>query len=98
MIYILDLIPAPGDDVDMPDERDHFHPLGSWLQIIKSSLQTFMRPIFPPDSLLDPIKYFEVFVKCRFLLEPQTVSRIVKNFSYLGTMGSVRRRPMATTR
>ncbi len=44
MIDTLDLVPAPGNDVDMPDGSDHSHPLGSRLPIIKSSLQTFMQP------------------------------------------------------
>ena len=30
-----------------------------------------VQPIFPQDSLLDPFKYFEVFVECRSLLEPR---------------------------
>jgi hypothetical protein len=70
MIDILDMVPALGDDVEMPYRRDHFHPLGSLLPIIKSSLQTFMQPIFPQDSLLNPIKKIKVFVECRSLLEP----------------------------
>jgi hypothetical protein len=71
MIDILDPVPAAGDDVDMPDESDHSNPLHSRLQIIKSLLQTFMRPFFPQDSLLDPFKYFEVFVDCRSLVQPR---------------------------
>ena len=70
-IDILDPVPAAGDDVDMPDESDHSNPLHSRLQIIKSLLQTFMRPFFPQDSLLEPFKYFEVFVDCRSLVQPR---------------------------
>ena len=69
-IDILDPVPAAGDDVDMPDESDHSNPLHSRLQIIKSLLQTFMRPFFPQDSLLEPFKYFEVFVDCTSLVQP----------------------------
>ena len=61
MIDILDLVPAVEDDQDMPDQSDHCHPLESRLPRIKSSLRTFMQPIFPQESLLlDPFKYFEV--------------------------------------
>ncbi len=57
MTNILDLVPAEGDDVDMPDgSHHHCNPLESWLPIIRSSLQTFMQPIFPQDSLLGPLK------------------------------------------
>ncbi len=58
MIDILDLVPAAGDDVDMPDGSDHCNPLHSWLLRIKSLLQTSMQSIFPQDYLLDPFKYF----------------------------------------
>ena len=71
MIDIIDPVPAARDDVDMPDGSDHIDPLDSRLQIIKSLLQTFMRPFFPQDSLLDPFKYFEVFVDCRSLVQPR---------------------------
>ena len=70
-IMILDPVPAAGDDVDMPDGSDHSHPLHSRLQIIKSLLQTFMRSFFQQDSLLEPFKYFEVFVDCRSLVQPR---------------------------
>ena len=43
MTNILDLDPAEGDDVDMPDgSHHHCNPLESLLLIIRSSLQTFM--------------------------------------------------------
>jgi hypothetical protein len=86
MISMLDLVPAvpaAGDDVEMPDRSDHCNPLQSRLPRIKSSLQTFMQPVFPQDSLLDPLKYFEVFVVCRSLLDPQLGSTFhvhVKHF------------------
>ncbi len=83
MINILDLslVPAAGDDVDMPDGSHHrCNPLESRLPIIRSSLQTFMRPIFPQDSLLDPFKYCKVFVECRSLILPQQGSTFHVNF------------------
>ena len=70
IIEILDPVPTAGDDVDMPDESDHSNPLHFRLQIIKSLLQTFMRSFFQQDSLLEPFKYFEVFVDCRSLVQP----------------------------
>ena len=72
-IDILDPVPAAGDDVDMTDGSDHSHPLHSRLQIIKSLLQTFMRPFFPQDSLLEPFnfKFFGFFVDCRSLVQPR---------------------------
>ena len=80
MIDILDLVPAVEDDQNMPDQSDHYHPLESRLPRIKSSLQTFMQPIFPQDSLLGPFKSFEVFVECRSLLEPQQGSTFHVHF------------------
>ena len=80
MIDILDLVPAVEDDQDMPDQSDHCHPLESRLPRIKSSLRTFMQPIFQQDSLLDPFKYFEVFVECKSLLEPQQGSTFIVHF------------------
>ncbi len=77
---MLDPVPAADDDQDMPNRSDHCHPLESWLPIIKLSLQTFMQPIFPQDSLLDPFKYFEVFVESRSLLEPQQGSTFHVHF------------------
>jgi hypothetical protein len=71
MIDILDPVPSAEDDVEMPDRSDHCHPLEFRSPRIKLSLQIFMQPIFPQDSLLDPFKYFEVYVECRSLLEPQ---------------------------
>ena len=68
MIDILYLVPAVEDYQDVPDLD--CHPLESRLPRIKTSLQTFMQPIFQQDSLLDPFKYFEVFVECKSLLEP----------------------------
>ena len=70
MIDIMEPVPAAEDDDDMPDGSDS-NPLHSRLQIIKSLLQTFMRPFFPQDSLLEPFKYFEVFVDCRSLVQPR---------------------------
>ena len=70
-IDIMDPVPAAGDDVDMPDGSDHSNPLHSRLQIIKSLLQTFMRPFFPQDSLLEPFNFFGVFVDCRSLVQPR---------------------------
>ena len=70
IIDILDPVPAAGDDVDMPDGSDHSNLLHSRLHIIKPLLQTFMRPFFPQDSLLEPFKYFGVFVDCRSLVQP----------------------------
>ena len=81
MTNILDLIPAEGDAVDMPDgSHHHRNPLESRLPIIRSSLQTFMRPIFPQDSPLGPFKYYEVFVECRSLIEPQQGSTFHVHF------------------
>ena len=81
MTNILDLDPAEGDDVDMPDgSHHHCNPLESRLPIIRSSLQTFMRPIFPQDSPLGPFKYCEVFVECRSLIEPQQGSTFHVHF------------------
>ena len=79
MIDIMEPVPAAGDDVDMPGGSDS-NPLHSRLQIIKSLLQTFMRPIFPQDSLLKPFKYFEVFVDCTSLLQPRRGSTFHVNF------------------
>ncbi len=76
----MDPVPAAEDDQDMPDRSDHCHPLESRLPRIKSSLQTFMQSIFPQDSLLDPFIYFEVFVECRSLLEPQQGSTFHVHF------------------
>ena len=79
MIDILDLVPAVEDDQDVPDLD--CHPLESRLPRIKSLLQTFMQPIFPQESLLlDPFKYFEVFVECKSLLEPQQGSTFIVHF------------------
>jgi len=79
MIDILDLVPAVEDDQDVPDLD--CHPLESRLPRIKSLLQTFMQPIFPQESLLlDPFKYFEVFVECKSLLEPQQGSTFIVYF------------------
>ena len=78
MIDILDPVPAVEDDQDVPDLD--CHPLESRLPRIKSLLQTFMQPIFPQDSLIEPFKYFEVFVECRSLLEPQQGSTFHVHF------------------
>jgi hypothetical protein len=83
MINILDRVPAEGDDVDMPERSHHCNPLESRLPIIRSSLQAFMRPIFPQDSLLGqlgPFKYCKVFVKCISLLDPQQGSTFHVHF------------------
>ena len=71
IINILDPVPAAGDDVDMPDGSDHSNLLHSRLHIIKPLLQTFMRPFSPQNSLLEPFKYFEIFVDCRSLVQPR---------------------------
>ena len=76
----LDPVPAAGDDVDMPDGSDDSNPLDSRLPIIKSLLQSFMRPIVTQDSLLDPFKFFEVFVECTSLLAPQRGSTFHVDF------------------
>ncbi len=52
----------------------------SSLPRIKSSLQTFMQPIFPQDSLQDPFKYFEDFIECCSLLEPKQSSTFHVDF------------------
>ena len=57
IIDILDPVHAEGDDLEMPDQHN---PLESRLPRIKSSLQAFMNPIFPQDSLIEPYTYFEV--------------------------------------
>ena len=80
---MLDPVAAAGDDEDMSegsDHRVHSNPLDSRLPIIKSLLQSFMRPIFPQDSLLEPFGYFEVYVECRSLLEPQRGSTFHVDF------------------
>ena len=80
MTDILDPVPAAEDDVDMSEGSDHCNPLHSRLPIIKSLLQSFMRPIFPQDSLLEQFKYFEVFVDCRSLLAPRRGSTFHVDF------------------
>jgi hypothetical protein len=77
IIDILDPVPAAGDDLEMPDQHN---PLESRLPRIKSSLHAFMNPIFPQDSLIKPYKYFEVFVECKSLLEPQQGSTFHVHF------------------
>ena len=49
IIDILDPVHAERDDLEMPDQHN---PLESLLPRIKSSLQAFMNPIFPQDSLV----------------------------------------------
>ena len=80
MIDLLEPVPAAGDDVDMPDGSHHCNPLESRLPIIRPSVQTFMRPIFPQDSLLEPFKYFGVFVDCTSLVQPRRGSTFHVNF------------------
>ena len=80
IIDFVDPVPAASDGVDMPGGRDHIDPLHSRLQIIKSLLQTFMRPFFPQVSLLEPFKYFEVFVDCRSLVQPRRGSTFHVDF------------------
>jgi hypothetical protein len=77
IIDILDPVHAEGDDLEMPDQHN---PLESRLPRIKSSLHAFMNPIFPQDSLIKPYKYFEVFVECKSLLEPQQGSTFIVHF------------------
>ncbi len=47
---------------------------------LDTSLQAFMRAIFPQDSLQDSFKYFEVFVECSSLLEPRQGSTFHVDF------------------
>ena len=68
---ILDPVAAAGDDVDMSDGSDHSNPLDSRQPMIKSFLQSFMRPIVTQDSLLETFGYLEVYVECRSLLAPR---------------------------
>ena len=78
---LLHPVAAAGDGVDMSDESDQSNPLDSRLPIIKSLLQSFMRPIFfPQDSLLEPFGYLEVYVECTSLLAPRRGSTFHVDF------------------